>query len=546
MKKNRNNILIIAITTIIVMIPLIIETNSLGHDTLFHAANIESIKLDIINWSLPNRISTVVGNNLGYGTHLFYPMMPHTITAYIYSILSLFKFNVFDSMTLAYTIITFISAVEIYFLSQKLTKNKKLSLLSSIIFLYMPYRLGDIIVRSAFNEVFTFLFIPLVLHGLIYFIEKNDKKFYLTFIIGCVGLLYSHLVITLYLMILCIPFIILYRKHFFKKERLKTLITACIIIILLSLPSIIPTLEHKFLSNYMVFEKDYMSNITYMETFCNRLKDYFIIKNDYSWDNPMYLNYLTIILVITSFVLFIKEKKKSKLEIFLWISTVLSFLIASNVFPWKLVPSFLYLIQFPWRMMTFLSITISLLAPLALERLSIKKWKKQLIIGCLIIIPCIEIPLLVKLSNDIYQADEVIYNNGMGHSKEYLPLNTYQNIEYFENRQQDVLILEGNGTIKELENNQEKIEFEVNSDSIELVIEFPRLYYLGYSLKRDNGEKIPLEESKYGFLQARILENDAYTLTYKGTILEKGSYIVAILTLGYTTYLIMNKKKETN
>ena len=300
MKKNYWNILIIAVLSIVVMIPLIIETNSLGHDTLFHAANIESIKLDIEAWKLPSRISQVVGNGFGYATHLFYPMLPHTITAYFSTILSVLKFNTFDTMTLMYTIITFISAIEIYFLSQKLTKNKKLSLLSSIIFLYMPYRLGNIIVRHAFNEVFTFLFIPLVLLGLIYFIERDDKRFYLTFIIGCVGLLYSHLVITLYLALLCIPFIILYRKKFFVKERLKVFAKTGIIITLLALPSILPTLEHRIASNYMIFEEDYMSNITYMETFCNHIKDYFIIKRDYSWDNPMYLNYLVIILLIGS------------------------------------------------------------------------------------------------------------------------------------------------------------------------------------------------------------------------------------------------------
>ena len=82
----------------------------------------------------------------------------------------------------------------------------------------MPYRLGDIVVRSAFNEVFTFLFMPLVLLGLLYLIEGNKKRFYLFFILGCSGLIYSQMVMADKKVI--IPYIITVVNNVFKWNKL--------------------------------------------------------------------------------------------------------------------------------------------------------------------------------------------------------------------------------------------------------------------------------------------------------------------------------------
>ena len=212
MKKDKNNLLILLLASIIVMIPLLFGPSSLGHDTVFHVANIDSLKLDLDSNFLPSKISSTIGNAFGYGTHLFYPMFPHLITAYLTKATSILHINTLSTTVIMYGIITFLSAIAMYYLSKKITKQNSLALLSSIIFLFMPYRLGDIVVRSAFNECFTFLFMPLVLLGLLYLIENDKRKFYLFFVTGCTGLLYSHLVITIYCAILFIPFIIIYHK----------------------------------------------------------------------------------------------------------------------------------------------------------------------------------------------------------------------------------------------------------------------------------------------------------------------------------------------
>lgn len=546
MKKDKHNILIILILSIIVMLPLLLGPSSLGHDTVFHVANIDSLKLDIANHFLPNRISSTIGNAFGYGTHLFYPMLPHLLTAYFSKITEIFHISTLHTVVIVYGIITFLSACLIYCLSKKITKKNNLALLSSTIFLFMPYRLGDIVVRHAFNEVFTFLFIPLVLLGLLYLLEDNKRMFYLCFISGCVGLLYSHLVITLYFALLLIPFIIIYRKEFFKKEKLIMLLKATLVIIFLSLPGLITMAEHKLSGNYMIYEKNYMSNLDYMKTYSLKIWDYVKILNDYSWEIPMYINYIVLGLVFLTGYLFIKDKKKRKEEIFLWIFTLSALIISLNFFPWKLVPDFLYFIQFPWRMETMLTVSISLLAPFIFIKMKNQKKVKNLVIIVIAGVILTEIPLLVKLSNDVYEIGEIEANSGMGHSTEYLPKKAYENKLYFDYRGNDIMLIAGNAIIIDEKIENQKITFTLETSSIETIIEFPRLYYLGYKLETKDGKVLSLEESENGFIQARIEGNGTYTLAYTKTTLEKIINTLAIPAFGYFIYLIINPKIKIN
>lgn len=321
---------------------------------------------------------------------------------------------------------------------------------------------------------------------------------------------------------------------------------AILIIVLIALPGILPMIEHHQKAEYMIYVKDYMTNIDYMKSFSMHILDYIKIGKDYSWDIPFYINYIVIGLLLVRLFFYIKEKKKQRIETFLWIFTLLALLISLNIFPWKIVPKFLYFIQFPWRMETMLAISISLLAPLAIQNIKPEGIKKWIIIIIMVLIPCTEIPLIIKLSNDIYQIGVVIPNNGMGHSKEYLPKKAYENEIYFEYRGQDIMLVNGDAKIIEIENSPRKIQFELETNSKETTLEFPRLYYLGYHLKTKDGKVLSLEESTNGFLQARLKGNGLYTLVYEGTTLEKTATILCIIGTGIFGYLIIFSKNKTN
>ena len=98
-----------------------------------------------------------------------------------------------------------------YYLAFDLTKNKYTSLLSSIIYLLTPYRMGDMIVRSSYNEIFIFLFFPMILLSLNRLI--NNKKYLVLFVVSYSGLILSHLVMSLYATL----FIVIWALFFYKQ-----------------------------------------------------------------------------------------------------------------------------------------------------------------------------------------------------------------------------------------------------------------------------------------------------------------------------------------
>jgi uncharacterized membrane protein YfhO len=127
---------------------------------------------------------------------------------------------------------------------------------------------------------------------------------------------------------------------------------------------------------------------------------------------------------------------------------------------------------------------------------------------------------------------------GMGWQKEYLSVNAFDNLDYLENR--DNLIKCSTECNIDDESNYPNIDFTVNGDSI---IELPRLYYLGYTLKNSDKEIINIYENDKGFIGANV-SSGSYTLKYTGTILDNIASRVSLLTiLLYIFYIIYRKNK---
>lgn len=524
--KKKIPYIIIIIVAIIATLPLLIKSNVWGHDTNFHIANIEDISKSITLDNPFPKISINIGNELGYGTHLFYAPLPHYIGGYLNLVFKTLGLGVDNTLVFIYIIVSILSGFIIYIYSNELTKNKYIALLSSIIFLLMPYRMGDIIIRSSLNEVFVFLFIPMILLSLNRLI--HNKKFLLLFTIGYIGLILSHLVLALYTTLFIIIWALIRYKEIFTIEKLKKLSIGIILVTIFVLPFLILMLNQKTGTNYLIFLKDYMSNITYMDFYSINLKDFIIPSKDYSWDVPYFINIIVLISFFVSIYFYIKDKKKDKNILYLIILTFISAFMCLKIFPWKMLPDFLYMIQFPWRLITFITIGISIVAPLWILKLDTKKIKPVIIILAIFILAT-EIPFIKSMTTYKYLLnDEIDFNVGMGHSKEYLPTSTYENINYFENRDNNIVCSSCDSKI--IKNNSKVLKFEINTDT-EQVIEIPRIYYIGYKLTNSNKEKVKFYENDKGFI-AFIGDKDTYTLKYTGTTLYKvTSYIRTITTI---------------
>lgn len=540
--KKRYIYLIIILISIISIFPLLVKSNVWGHDTNFHLTNIEDITNNIsLDNPLP-KISPDIGNHFGYATHLFYAPLPHYTGGYLNLIFRFLNLSVDKTLVFLYFIISVLSGIVFYHYSYELLKKKPLAILSTIIYLLMPYRMGDIIIRSSFNEIFIFLFAPMILLSLNRLI--NNKKYLLMFVIGYTGLILSHLVMTLYFSLFLIVWALVFYKDILKKDNIIKLIKGIVLVTIFVLPFLSLLISQKLNGNYLIFKNNYMSNIDYMDYYSLSIKDYLIPLQDYSWEVPHFINILVIISTIISIYFFFKEKNKKKQKdkniIYLIVLTTICIVMSLNIFPWKILPKTLYMIQFPWRLQTFSCIGISIIAPLCFNKLNINK----LIIMFSSLLIITNIPFISSMMKNEFTIPVVIdYNNGMGHSKEYLPTNTYENIDYFENRSFEIKC--HNCNTKITKNTSKELIFEITSND-EQIIEIPRLYYYGYKLKDSENKNMKFYENENGFIEF-VGNSNTYTLTYTTPIAYKITTIISIITLlGIITYTVYKKKSSKN
>ena len=222
--------------------------------------------------------------------------------------------------------------------------------------------------------------------------------------------------------------------------------------------------------------------------------------------------------------------------------------IASKYFPWSKMPPLLNNIQFPWRLRTFIAFLLAILSG------NIVKIIKHKYSNIIIILLSLLITFAgYKTITDKYRIINVeeffnsnkIFNN-MGVQKEYLPVNTKRNIKYFNNRNKEIIVKQGNADIYVLYNNTPDLKFTINSLKEEVILELPRLYYLGYRIEftnnQGNTKKIKYYENEYGFIEIVLKEVGTITVSYTGTNANKICNYISIITI-FTYLLIIGYRK---
>ena len=547
MKKKIKFILAIFIFSIIIMLIDVHNGYIKGHDTDFHLATITAI-VDQLSWDnlTVQEPLKYIANNLGYGTRFFYPPIPHLTAAYITKILSIFNVgNVAIGMRITQWITLFASGVTFYLLGEKIFKNKKIAMLLSLFYMTAPYHLAEIFVRDAFSEIFIPVAIPLIVLGLLYLIENNHKRFFLCFVGGYTLAIYSHLAMTIYFtLMLLVTFFVVYFKQIFTKKNIVYLIKASGLILLLTASFWMPLLEIKLMGSYGIFMPNYMtgkgglkySTISIGELFAfNREIDFHFIRYNLQL-------FVTIMFFISLFFVIKKKLWKEKVWIFLLIFTVLSVIMITNLFPWYYIPDILQALQFPWRLVIYIAFGAILIAGICLKQVENKKCFN--IICCILLLftligTYVNIDHLEESQIDIHNINNP---KSMGNEKEYLPEKALKNIDYFNNRNNDIIIKSGTGKIIKKIDNVPDLTFEVNTSET-IVIELPRIYYMGYQLE-GNGQKIELTESDNGFLQATIQQSGTYTLTYEKTTIMKLANILNLGTVIVLVGMAIIKKKK--
>lgn len=530
----------------------------LGDDSLFHLSNIKVISesLDFFSgkW-FPSPIVGGIANNLGYGVGLFYPRLPHLVASYLTYFLSFFGGDAITGYKLTHILVFALSSMMMYYVSYRIFKNKKISFFTALFYMTSSYLLSDIIYRDAFAESFLFLFFPMAFLGLYELFHGSKKQFYLWFILGYLGMLHSHLVVSIYLTIFCVLYLLFQKKELFRMSNLKHLIFASVIILTCYLPSVIPLIEHKLYASLAVFAEDLISSANLVTSCAFHPLAYFF---------PFYegtrIQFFINMIVWLFIALAIRYRKKifqtkgqKNLLISLSVLGLLFAVLTTRLTPWQYAPSILLMIQFPWRLEVIVILAASILAGSYFIRPS---YKGKNYVEVITVIICIAFAITATIPKDTtFTRTDLehldVSNYGLGWSKEYLPMATIENnIDViYEDAKFD--ILEGKSQIQLLENEVPYLSFQMKVEE-KTTLELPRLHYLGYEIVEqtvDGKKEIPYTESHDGLIQIEVEESGTIYVDYRGTNLyhvfqtiRNVSCLLGILGLGYYCY----RKKQTS
>lgn len=546
------------IAIIILIYPLLGNKITNGHDYLFHATNTMLInnKINIFKFDLllPKIYNGNIANGFGYGTGIFYPPLFYYLTAYISSILNLSIQDSILSITYVQIITIILSGLSMYKFTKKISKDSYIASISSIAYISSAYFLCNIYTRNTIGEALVYVFLPIVFSGLyeLFFGDKN--KFTLLFTIGYIGLINSHLVITIFITLIILILFLIYYKKVLKKDNIFKLIIASILILLISSPYLVPLIEHKVHGNYVVFEPEVMYSTDTIKNYALTITDFFMVRYKTNTTNGIEV-YMSFITLITSILTIINHKKifntkDSQIYKIILLITFISAYISSIFFPWEHMPYFIKIIQFPWRLCIITTFGISVLSGYIIK---IFPKKDRKIVASMIAILMIFFGYSTISKENIIDKIEIPITNKMslGYQDEYLPSNVKENMSYYSNRNQDIIIKKGSAEIDVKENNYKQIKSEIKLNSNEIIIELPRLYYLGYQIKltdqKGNKTKINYYENDYGFIEFKLNKSGIIEVEYKGTIANQiSNYICFITTLLYIIVSIYKNKKRLN
>ena len=532
-KGNKKYILGIFAIAILLFLPMFLNPYYENGDTLYHVANLSSMVQVIQNNffdGIFEKILPFIGNNFGYGTRLFYPPLAHTVTAYMAYFLDFFSIDMLDTMKIMHFLVFLFSGIIMFYCSNRFFKDSKLSFIASLIYMTSAYHLNEIYVRDAEAESMIFLFLPLILTSIKELLEGNKKLFYPLFIIGYVGGILSHFTLMIYFTIFLGISMLFFHKKIFKKEFLVPFLKACGLVLLLTLFFFEPLLEHKFLGNYRVYEKWVMSwgiqhtALWGFEYFAPFAKD----------DIYFFFSIVTIIMLVAVARYQRKTLKQEKYKLVL-IFGLLSLWLSTVYFPWIIMPYTFFMIQFGWRLVAFVILAVSFLAPLAIKNVKSKVLYSLIVIG-LVLSGFASIHFASTTPVDL---SNIEYVYGMGWQREYLPVNTETNKEYFDTRDDSIHFMEGNGSAIIIEDEVPYLKFQLDTVGFSSV-ELPRLFYFGYVLKDQDGKKYPVFENGNGFVQAN-LPSGTYTMDFEGSLVYKICFCISMTTFVLVFLYIFGK-----
>lgn len=595
------NIAIIFIVSIFVCLPLLNKNcNIYIDDGIQHLCRLIGTEQTLVSKQFLPMIMSNFCNNFGYSWNIFYS----PLTAYIPLIFRIFSFSFETCLKLFMFVVTVATGIAMYKFVIKITKNKNIAILASVLYIIAPYRITDMYVRMALAELTSFIFIPMVFSGMYSIINENKKSSLL--IIGASGLILTHTVVCMYTAILCFVYLIVFIRKLNKKSILNLLVSLLMIVLITSFYWV-GLAQHYFSTSYEVFVPGRMERVDVLNFYKTSLSQ--LVYTDQKQKMIYEIGIVTFMGLLLTPIAIMKFEKQEKEKDFIKIYSLFGILgivltiMTLKIFPFEKLPGTFTMIQFTFRLFEFTSFFFAIISAVNFWIL-IKNFNIRDVI-IISLIACLLTTIYGKKISYEKKYDEKDFieprrvtkdvgriNAGMA-SFEYLPSKAFNCLKtYIADRKDVPIILNNsdnqiiisdyekngsnmkmkilkaspelaNGTDKvyevseELtdeedtisEANQDDESSKANTTSEDIEIELPYIYYLGYRVKID-GKEVKYTESEHGFVQINIdkeLNEEAeITVKYLGTNEMIIAFAVSLVsTVSYAIFTIMAKRLKS-
>lgn len=545
-EKEIINYILIIIASIIISIPLANKSlNIYRDDGIQHICRIIGTEQTLADKQFLPMIMSNLCNNFGYSWNIFYS----PLTAYMSVVLRIFNFSYVNCLKLCMFVIVLLSGLTMYKLTLRITKNKKLATLASIIYILAPYRITDMYIRTALAELASFIFIPIVFEGL-YIIVNEEKKSY-KLALGAAGLILTHQVIAMYTAIICFAYLIVFFKKLKSKTVLKNVGVNLLFCILMTSFYWVGLLQHYFSTSYEVFVPGRMEREEVLIFYKAKFSQLFITSSEQTMIYAIgLLSVIGLVLTPIAYKKIPEEYKKTYM--FFLITGIVLIGMTLKIFPFEKLPQALTMLQFTFRLFTFTSFFFAFVVATNFAIL-IKNFKTLDIVVLLTISILLLVPYKSKLDFNLKDNEErlingvrITENTGRVHagmaSMEYLPTKAFKNLKYIANRKDEVIVLDNNeAVISDYTKQASNMNCKISNINKETTIELPYIYYLGYRVYAD-GQEIKYTESDNGFIQINIAKDSQIKVKYLGTNEMLISYAVSIIS--FATIIVLNHKNK--
>jgi len=397
----------------------------------------------LLDGMFPVRWVENLGYGYGYPIFNFYAPLPY----YVGGFLGLIGFSALSATKIAFAFGVLLAGISMYFFIKEFL-GKIPAVVSAVIYMYFPYHAVNIFIRGNLNEVFAYALFPFVFLGFykLYYVvtEKNAQSTKWVILLGVsLACVISSHNLSAY-MISVILFLLTVCALIFSQEKIKLLS-------LLSISGLIAFGLSSFYWMPVLLEMKYSDVLSQVGGGAD-YRDHFVCLSQY-WNSPwgfggsgpgcidgmsFKLGKFNILITILSLgiygYLLITRKIKKHHFLFLSILGVLLFSIFisleySSVL-WGLIPRIDFL-QFPWRFINFIAISMSVFAGLFVKniiRLNYKFVSISLCIGVIFVTIFLNAKLFVPQtffdrSSEYYTNTKFVRWDTSKISDEYMPAN---------------------------------------------------------------------------------------------------------------------------